>query len=353
MTEDLTLSANGRDIAGWENIAVTLRAEGFPSSFDISLSSRDPSTKTALVVRPGDPCTVKLGSELVATGYVDRAGNGGSAETHTLNVSGRGKTQDLVDCSAEWPGGQISNCNALDIAKKLAAPYGIEVKLANGAEAGPIVPQFAVTYGETAAEIIQRVARNAGLLAYEDASGSLLLTAVGTKQAESGVAYGTNVEEWGVLLSSDQRYSEIVCMMLTQETLNDIDGVTKPFFTAPDPNVLRHRRLYMTLEQAADPVPFTIQKAKWEAARRAGRSTIATATIDSWRDSKGKLFMPNTLIPVSLPGLPDKTPLIISQVTFRRGGDGTHADIVAMPKDAFVPEPINLQPVNLADISAS
>ncbi len=350
MSDDLVLSANGRDIAGWEHLSVTLRAEGFPSSFDIALSSRDPATKSALIVRPGDACTVKLGSDLVVTGYVDRAGNGGSGETHTLRVSGRGKTQDLVDCSAEWPGGQISNCNALDIAKKLAAPYGIEVKLANGADAGPIVPQFAVTYGETAAEIIQRVARNAGLLAYEDATGVLLLAAVGTKQAGSGVAYGGNVEEWGVMLSMDQRYSEIVCMLLTQETQADIAGITQPFFTALDPNVPRHRRLYMTLEQAVNAQELTAQKAKWEAARRAGRATIATATVDSWRDSKGALFMPNTLLPVSLPGLPDKTPLIIAEVTFRRGNDGTHADIVAMPKDAFVPEPISLQPVNIVEI---
>ena len=349
MIDDLVLTANGRDISGWEEISVTLRAEGFPPSFEISASSRDPATGADLAVAPGNPCVVKLGSDTVITGYVDRVDNRGGAAAHSIRIVGRGKTQDLVDCSAEWDSGQIASASVVDIATKLAQPYGITVKLANGASAGPPIPQTNITYGEKAADIIQRDAQSVGLLAYEDATGALLLAAVGTTQAASGIVYGGNVEEWLVELSMDQRFREIVCTQVSQDILSDAGEGGFFFYAVPDFNVLRHRRLYMTLEMALEPEPFTIQKAKWEVARRAGLATKATATIDSWRDSAGTLWAPNTLVPVSLPGLPAQTLLCISEVTFRRGKDGTHADLVMLPPAAFAPEPVSLQPYPIAD----
>lgn len=349
--DDLILTANGRDLYGWEEISVTLRAEGFPPSFEVGLSSLDPVSGTDAVVRPGDPCTVRLGRDTVITGYVDRLSNGGSAEGHMLRVIGRGKTQDLVDCSAEWDGGQIMAATAFDIAAKLAKPYGIVAKLAPGANAGPLVPQFNLTYGETAADIIQRTARNAALLAYEDPSGALVLVSVGKTSAASGIVYGENVEAWAVDLSMDGRFSEIVCTQLSQDILGDLGNGGFFFDTEKDPNVPRHRRLYIVLEQAADPQAFTIQKAKWEVARRAGRACVVTVTVDSWRDKADALWSPNTLVPVSLPGLPSSlSPLCVSEVTFRRDGGGTHADLVLLPKQAFAPEPISLLPLNLADV---
>ena len=353
MSDDLILSANGRDVSGWEQISVTLRAEGFPPSFEISASSLDPATGADLVVRPGDACVIKLGSDTVITGYVDRVANGGGAESHGIRIVGRGKTQDLVDCSAEWDSGQIASAPVLDIAAKLAAPYGIAVRLANGASAGAAIPQTNITYGETGASIIQRDAESVGLLAYEDPNGNLLLAAVGSAQAASGIVYGGNVENWSVELSMDERFSEIVCTQLSQDLAGDLGEGGFFFDTEKDPNVPRHRRMYMSLEMALIPRDFTIQKAKWEIARRAGRATSASATIDSWRDSAGALWAPNTLVPVSLPGLPANTALCISEVTFRRDDSGTHADLALLPPYAFAPEPISLQPFAIADVDPS
>jgi hypothetical protein len=47
-----------------------------------------------------------------------------------------------------------------------------------------------------------------------------------------------------------------------------------------------------------------------------------------------------------LPGLkvPDVS-WVIADVIFRRDASGTHADLVLMPKEAFVPEPFLLTPI--------
>ena len=345
--DELTLLVNGNRITGWEEIEVTLRLEGFPNQFEVALSS--PSGQ--LLAKAGDPCGVLLGDDKVLTGYIDQDVNSGDGGSHTLRLVGRGKTCDLVDCSAEWPTGQLVQGTALDIATKLAQPYGITVELGEGADAGPQVTPWALNYGDTAADIIQRVARNAGLLAYEDSSGKLILGVVGSSQAASGIAYGVNVQTWSVQNSMAERYSEIVCCSLSMAAWGDLPG-SDFFDVEKDPNVPRHRRKDMVLEQVAeDPQAFTIKKAKWEIARRAGHGDVATATIDSWRDSGGKLWAPNTLIPVDVPGLRGDKTLCISEVTFRKSNEtGTTADIVAMPSYAFTPEPLSLAPVAAADV---
>jgi prophage tail gpP-like protein len=349
--DELALVVRGRKISGWEDVSLTLRCEGFPNSFQIGMSWLDPVTKGAVIAAAGDPCQVYLGSDLVITGYIDRDLAGGDARTRRLTLIGRGKCQDLVDCSAEWPGGQVDG-DALTIAKKLAIPYGIDVALANGAAAGDAVIGWALNYTESAAAIIQRVAQNAGLMAYEDAAGRLLLANVGTTTHKSGVVYGRNVEDWSIENSMDQRYSELVCCSFSTASFNAIDG--SDFFDVErDPNVTRHRRLdIIRAEIAGDQDKFTVRLAKWERARRAGRSTIVTATVDNWRDEAGKLWTPNNLVPVDLPGLRvDDRNLCLSEVTFRKSNDGTHAELQLLPRAAFLLEPISLLPIGTAALS--
>ncbi len=353
---ELSIETGGKSISGWEEIDVTLRAEGFPNSFSMRMSSRAPVTGAAVVAKAGDTCVVKIGGDKVITGYVDRDTNEVSPISHTLSLVGRGKTQDLVDCSAEWDSGQIKSATVLEVAKKLAKPYGITVKLGEGAEAGNPIPQTNLTYGETAAEIIQRDARNAGLLAYENADGELILARTGTVKASSGATYGVNVQASSVTNAMDQRFSDVRCAALSQNVMGDIAGGDDSFFyhTERDPNVPRHRLVYLVTEQAFDPRFFTILKAKWEVSRRAGRSSAVQVTVDSWRDSAGKLWAPNTLIPVDVPGLRVDKQMCLSEVTFHRSSErGTVADLYLLPPSAFAPEPISLQNAAIADVAPS
>lgn len=345
--DELTLIIGGQELAGWEDIEVTLRAEAFPNSFSVGMSAQ-PSVQAGSIA--GAECRVRLGNDIVISGYIDRQMQAGDPNGHRIELSGRGKTCDLVDCSAEWPSGQMIDGDALNIASNLADAYGLNVELGDGAAAGDKLAAFLLNYGETGAEIIQRVARNAGLLAYEDALGTLILGTTGRTTSASGVVYGRNVQAWSVELSMDGRFSDYVCAMLPANIAIDLTGPGDIFYhRETDPNVLRHRQLDFVLDAVASdktPGDFTIKRARWEAARRAGRSSIVRATVDSWRDSASALWTPNTLMPVQLPGLGQTGSLALSEVTFRRSSEaGTTADLVLMSPAAFAPEPIVLQPV--------
>jgi prophage tail gpP-like protein len=355
MTDDLTLLVNGARLSGWTSIRVTRGIERCPSDFDIEMTERYPGEATAFVVQPGDSCQVLLGNDVVITGYVDRLNPSIDAGAHTVRVAGRGKCADLVDCAAEWPGGQIKG-SVLAIAKKLAQPYGIFsdgrpsnpiVISANVSDLGPVIPQFSLILGTTAYSLIERICRYAALLAYEEADGNLLLTRAGSGLAASGIVLGKNVQRASIEYSMDQRYSEVYAYIQSFDTFQDTGDLGNLKHIRVDPNVARHRRMVVIAESGDSDFHILEQRAAWEIARRFGRSNQLHVTVDSWRDGAGVLWTPNTIVPVSIPALklPADAKWLISEVTYsRNSSSGTTADLVLMPPQAFMPQPIVLQP---------
>jgi prophage tail gpP-like protein len=88
------------------------------------------------------------------------------------------------------------------------------------------------------------------------------------------------------------------------------------------------------------------KRALWEASRRAGRGRSLKVTLDSWRDGGGKLWTPNTQAPISLPKMGLTGALwTIAEVTYRMGlSSGRTCELLMMGMEAFLPEPIVLQP---------
>ena len=343
---DLTLNIGGRSLSGWTDVRVTLGIERMPSDFEISMTELFPGQAQSLVVQPGDSCQVLLGTDPVITGYVDRFIPSAAPNEHRIAVAGRAKSCDMVDCSAEWPGGQISGASALSIAQKLAQPYGISV--VGKVDTGPPIPQFNLTIGETAYAIIERVARYRGLLVYDLPDGTVTLAQAGSGAMASGVVLGGdtgNAQRATATYSQDQRYSVYQAFLQSMDTLQDIGQGGNLLATVNDPGVKRHRLKTIIAEAGGGGLDVAKQRANWEAARRGGRSYRIDATVDSWRDSAGTLWTPNYTIPLSLPQLKLPTATwLIGEVTWIKDEAGTRADLVIMPKDAFLPEPILIQP---------
>ncbi len=347
--DDLTLQVGGLALSGWTALRVTRGIERLPSEFDVEMTERWPGEFHTVSVKPGDFCQVRLGGDLVLTGYVDRWRPSLEADRHSIRVTGRGKCEDLVDCAAEWPNRQFANMDVLAIARALARPYANNITVTALADVGDPIPQFNFNVGETAWSVIERVCRYRGLLAYDDPSGNLILSRVASVVAASGLSEGVNVERAEGMFSMDERFSEYDAYTLTVQPLREV-GPLAPRAVATDSGVPRHRR-HEIISEVAAMLDMPELRAKWEAARRLGRSMMIRATVDSWRDRAGALWQPNTLIPVHLPSMRVfKETWALGEVTYRRDMDGTHADLVVMPLQAFLPEPFNLYPI-LQDVS--
>jgi prophage tail gpP-like protein len=114
-----------------------------------------------------------------------------------------------------------------------------------------------------------------------------------------------------------------------------------------DEGVTRFRKKVLIGESGMPGQDVALQRALWEKNRRWGRSFSLRVVTDSWRDSAGTLYTPNTLVDLNLPLLKcvDKT-WLIGEVTYHLDGSaGTTCELTIMPPEAFSVEPQLLGPV--------
>lgn len=339
----LSLVVNNQALSGWQAIRITRGAEMCPSAFDLAVTEKFPSDASTIDVKPFDPCQVMIGADTVITGYVDRYIPSIGPGQHGVRIVGRSRCEDVVDSHVKVKGMQISGANALSLAQQLAQPFGVTVSSLSGP--GPAIPQFNITLGETCYEIIERIARYAQLLVYDDVNGNLVLSQVGSVQMASGFTEGVNVQAATAAFSSDERFSEYDAAVMSTDKLADIGDGGNLIQQIFDPTVPRFRLRIIVSEQIDSRGSLAVQRANWEKARRIGRSQMVTLTCDSWRDSAGTLWQPNALAPISMPSLKlNDVTWVIGQVSFLLDAEeGTRTELMLMPPEAFQPEPNPLQ----------
>jgi prophage tail gpP-like protein len=348
--DDVSIVIGSTQLAGWQSVNIVRSCEAFPNSFALTATEEYPYDASRIIAEPGKGvCKVYIGGDLLITGYVDRYAISTRPGAHDVMITGRGLCEDLVDCSADLInspdtiGGMINASDALDLATKLAKPFGITVKLV-GDDKGKSIPLFQVALGETPYEIIERVARYAGFLVYEDEAGNVVLDRVGTTKMASGFSMPGNIETASSMMSLDQRFSDYTVVWMSVNQYADVSNKGFQRAHVVDEHMPRYRPKIIVSEQTTPDFEVGEARANWELARRIGRSQAIELSCDAWRDSDGKLWQPNRLAPIAAAAHKiGGVKWIIGTAVFRKDQSGTHADLTLMPPDAYKPQPEPLQ----------
>uniref|UniRef100_A0A3B0M1E8 Phage tail protein n=1 Tax=Arsenophonus endosymbiont of Trialeurodes vaporariorum TaxID=235567 RepID=A0A3B0M1E8_9GAMM len=339
--EAVFLNIGGRKLFGWERVRITRGIERFPCDFDLQLMDYSPATDEKQWVKAGEACEVRIENDPVITGYMDNWNPVINKTQHLIRVSGRGKRQDLVDCVAQWENNVIHQANALQIAEKLAKSYGITVSTDVDRHHLDMIPQFTLNWGESSQQILDRICRWSALLYYEREDGNLFLTLAGDEVAASGVAQGVNIEEADYRESMAERYSDYIGVSLSVTPLSGgYEFVQNAQAKDREAKQMRYRNYLSVIDSNLMSARREQEAIDWEMNRRYGRAKSLRVVVDSWRDSAGKLWQPNTLIPIHLPifGLSDKQ-WLLSEVVFIRDLSGTRAILTLITSEGFVVEP--------------
>lgn len=366
--DDVLVTVGDTTVSGWKTVRITAGIERCPRDFDITATEVFPGTDQ-IVMRPGDACSVFIGRDRVVTGYVNRYSASINATGHTVSVSGRGACQDVVDCAAHWPGQQIISTSVLAVAQQLVAPLGrtsesgpddvgISVRGVTGPSVGlpgpdpasRIIPYLVLMLGETVWEIIERMCRLSGLLAYEDADGMLVLAQGPSAEpdapltmdvAGTGFAEGVNVVSATLSLSDDQRFSAYEVYWFSFNPLLEFGEEQNFISTSADTAVKRYRPHVMIAETGKEmSYQVAIDRANWEASRRWGQGHQLTIITDSWRDGNGNLYRPFTLARLELPTLKiTRVSWVISEVSYIKNANGTSCELKLAPIEAFTIQP--------------
>jgi prophage tail gpP-like protein len=337
MADELTIVAGGSRFSGWQSVRVSRSIEQLCASFEFGLVDQRKKADEALALTLGQEVQVKYGDEVVITGYIDQGSVSYAARRHVLSVSGRSKTQDLVDCAAVNAPGRWNKASLTDIASALCSPFGISVTA--DAPVGDPFPRFAVHPGETVFECLERAARMRGLLLMTDEHGDLVLARAGSESVSTTLELGVNILSGSRSGSWRDRFSEYRAYSQTSGTDEWYgDQAASPKASSEDSLVTRYRPTVIMAETQESRTSLQT-RADWERNVRAGRSLTATYEIAGWEHADG-LWAPNALVSVIDPWLEINGQLLIVSVEQQLSQEGRTTTLGLALPHAYDVEPL-------------
>lgn len=339
MTDVVTLTVNGLDYQGWKSIRIEAGLERIARSFELSVTDKWPgSVAQVRRIAPGDLCEIRIGADLICTGYVDATPIDYDAHGVTIMVRGRSKTADLVDSSADNATGQFKGLGAEVIAQKLAGQYGLTV--INQTATGDVITDHQIQQGETAFESLDRIAKQRQILITDDAIGNVILASPGSGgNATSALELGVNILSASAGFDFTEVYSQYSVKGQKSGT-DDSYGVqaSQSFGTAIDSNVKRRRVLVVRQEGQAD-ANTCKQRASYEQQIRRAKAGEIRYRVAGWRQQNGALWQinQNVLINDAIMGI--STALLVSQCTYTLDEYGMITEVVVIPSAAFATQP--------------
>ena len=328
------LKVGGFYFGGWKSLTVTRSIEQLAGTFELEVTERWTGHPESRSIKPGEPCQVLLDGDPVITGYIDDVAPEYDSQNHTIRITGRDKTGDLVDCSAIYKSGQWHAVKLDALARNLIEPFGIGLKVET--DVGKEYPSYKIEHGETVFECLERFARMKAVLLISDAEGNLVITRAGSEVIGVQLEEGKNILSASGRFSWKDRYS--IYTVKGQIKPDDYffgEGAAQPQGTATDDVIDRYRPLIVIAEEHGHGATLK-DRAEWERNVRMGRGNRGTVTVQGWRRSDGPLWMPNTLVHVRSPMLWLDADMLIVGCTWKLDENGTTTQLSIAQREAFV-----------------
>lgn len=310
------LKVDGTIYGGWLSMRIPFGIEQIANSFELTVTDRWPAQDNPRPIKIGAGCQVLIENEVVITGFVGTNSPEFDANTHTISITGRDVTGDLVDCSAIHKSGQWANSSLDKIVRDLCTPFNI--KLIIDADIGAAFPTFSIQEGETTHECIERACRMRAVMPISDGKGHLVLTRAKTGAPVASLVQGENILYAKGDFSLNERFNQYIIKGQTRGSDDDLDSPethTQVSAVAKDDFVQRYRPLIVLAEDSG--VSATLkQRAEWERNVRRGRSARATVRVNGWRNVSGALWRANTLAHLKSPYLGADADLLIVGGTY-------------------------------------
>lgn len=331
---DVTLTVGGQRYQGWTSLRLSRGVAQIAGGYELSVTERWAGLSTARPIKPGMTAQVQIAGLTIIQGFVDEVAPNYDAQSHTLTVSGRDATGDLVDCAAIHKPGTWSNRTLAQIAKDLAAPFNVPVKVETSV--GKPFAKWSIEPGEKVVDNLDRMARQRGVLLMSDGLGNLLITQPAQYQAPAALVLGGNVLSAHGHAHMQERFSEYI-VKAQQMGDDDISGTVAaaPSGTATDPAVTRYRPTIIMSEDQADAAGCK-SRAAWQRTVRAAKARSIVYTVGGWL-ANGKPWQPNALVSVQDSFLGINESRLISQVDFYLDEQGERTELTVVGRHAFDP----------------
>jgi prophage tail gpP-like protein len=318
---DIRLKVNGLSYGGWTSIRVSQSMDQICGTFGFASSDKYPGKPANWRILMGDYCEVSVEGTTICSGYVDDLPISYDAESHSLQIGGRDKTADLVDCSFVDPINNVNEWNnqtILKLIKNICDSFGISVTVHSSvaSDLTETIKKFAANEADTAFDSILRLCKHRAVLPLSYGDGKLTLTRAGTKRAVDTLELGVNILSGDLSQSNKERFSKYIAKGQGNEVSSlDLASITEPYGEATDEIVTRYRP-FVILAEGETNTGDCQALARFEARNRAGRSRSLNYTVQGWAQSNKKPWELNSTVRVRDPNFSIDGTKLISAIDF-------------------------------------
>lgn len=367
----VSLLVDGEIYDGWKTVRIEAGIDQICRSFALEVTDDFPGNFGKFTrLRAGQSVVVKIGKDTVCTGYITSTPISYNAKSVTVQVQGKSKTVDLVDCCSPWAAiasekssndgsgawkdvdpekNKLQKVSAAKTAitswhnqptekiiADLCAPYGIGVVCQS--DIGSKQANFTVNPGEKVVESINRLLVKDNLIVTDDEHGNLVITEPGKSgECDDSLDTGKNVLEGSATFDAAKRYS--MYAVLGQHKGNDLEFgkfAAQDKGVSLDQNVSRYRLLVIK-DTGQSSATNATSRADAEKQYRAAEYLEATHTVHGWRESSSKLWQINRIVKItdSILGWFTKRGHLIKKLIFNLDGSGTKCSITTIPSAGY------------------
>ncbi|MDX1603767.1 MAG: hypothetical protein R3209_11905, partial [Salinimicrobium sediminis] len=262
---NVSVSIGGAKFEGWTSFDITRSIESLTGSFSMSVTDeQERKNNLSWPLQTQKAVIIKVDDIPLINGYIDEVSPSISPEEHSITISGRDRTCDLIDCSADLVARKFSfnKTNILQLASALCEPFGIVVKVSPGTDTSKVF-KLSVNTGESVFELLDRKAKESGILLTTDTSGALVLSNSQRDVSYTSLELGVNIKSGDSSFNYENRFSAYRVIGQSKES-KDWKANLNIKGTSSDEGVLRYRPL---LIQASGETNSTRAQtlANWEA----------------------------------------------------------------------------------------
>jgi len=328
--EIVTVVVGGSRYSSWKSVSIGAAVKDAARSFRLEAACETGAAATAWTFRAGAEVDIYFNADLVLRGYVDRYQPRISERDASVTISGRSKSADMIDSSAEHKTGRFEKKNVKQIAEELDK-FGVGVEVGDGVDL-KTVPFAQLNPGETVFRTVERLTRSQGLAVMGRADGKIEITTGGKKRHAGGIVEGENLKQGEADHNWSNRHSKYVvkgqrASGSTAENL-EIEAEVK------DESLPRYRPTVIVIAEDTDK-DRAKKFAEHTRNRAAGNALKATVTLQGFRDDGGTVWEPNRLIWTDSSFLQIQQDMLIETVTFRQDERGSMTVISLVDPKAY------------------
>jgi prophage tail gpP-like protein len=358
--KDIVVEINGVAYSNFLSVNVSRSLETVCNEFEFS------GTVEKLEDFPislGDSAVIFFHGVSVVDGYVETIVSQYSNDGHTVAVSGRDRTADIVDGSVFQPliiNGDIKLKALLDKLLKENGITDIDVIDLASPDGFTKKDQVNIDRGANLFDVVDKYCSMRQVLATTDGLGRLVITRGGVEsikysdkiihianQLQSGENNVLNASKSQTQLNRYNKYivqcqeGDITAFLDEIKSVSGDDNLLAlNEGIAFDPDGIRDSRTLVIVGESLGNAEVAKDRAKWEASVRRARSFEYTCSLQGFLVDKTKVWSPNSLVRVTDERLDIDDDLLIRDVSFLYDlNNGSITELTLVQKDAYDPQP--------------